>query len=1598
MRHQLLLQKCVFLLLFLSAIITQAAYFKNIPVRLTQPNGVPLTVYASGDEYYNWIHDINNYTIIKNPLSGFYVFANLQGEDLVPTSYIVGTTDPAIEGLIPGMNIPGWKMELIRKTVLESTPVKPSIIPPSAPLNPDISGTVNNIVVFIRFSDQSEFTEPITTYDNMFNNNAAGANSMYNYFKDVSYNSMFVPSTFYPLPSGTVIISYQDSHPRAYYMPYDSVNNPTGYLDSEKTSREHTLLKNAVEAIASQVPSGLNIDYDNDGHVDNVCFIVKGGTTAWNTLLWPHRWSLFSQTCFINNKRVWDYNFQLETFLSSSGVGVLAHEMTHTFGCPDLYHYNGDGFSPVGPWDLMDGNSNPPQHIGAFMKKKYTGWIADIPTITQPGTYTLSPLVNEANNAYKLITANSSTEYFILEYRRKTGTFEGSLPESGLLIYRINTLAGNGNSGGPPDEVYLYRPGGTDTTNGNPYSANFSLASGRTSFSDNTNPNDWLSDGITLGGISIINITAADTTISFTVNMNTLAEFNANQTTTCINQTIFFTDQTFGAPTSWSWSITPSTYSFVNGTTSSSQNPQIQFTAAGSYSVTLTASGPNGTDTLTKNDYIQILPAFSAPLSEDFESGGFTNNNWTINNPDALTTWDIFTGAGGNSPSTKCATVNFYNYSSYHAFDDLIAKPITLAEGSMAKLLFKVAYRQYDDTYHDTLKILLSTNCGSTYSYTIYDRGDAALATGPPMTTFFVPYAASDWRTDTIDLSAFAGQTVTIAFRAINGYGNNLYIDDIYLTGSTPLLSNFSGEPTSLCQGGNVQFTDLSSGSPTSWAWTFGDGGISSLQNPSHQYNSPGPHSVSLTVSNSEGSHTLTQNNYITVNPLQVVSASITQNPPGSICANSTVTFIATTVNGGQNPTYQWRKNGIPVGTNSNSYSASSLVNGDVVHCIVTSTLSCASNNPATSNSIQVSVLQSLLPSVSIVASPSNIICQGTTVTFTATPVNGGDSPSYQWKLNGTNVGNNSTKYITNSLVSGDVVSCVMTSAYPCVTLNPVTSNLIVMTVNPILTASLSITADPPGTVCKGTHIVFTATPVNGGTSPSYQWKVNGGNVGSNSPVFASSSLQQGDVVNCQMTSSASCLLSNPVNSNSIVASIQEMPVVNLGNDTTIPLSNTLILDAGAGYASYAWNTGATSQILLVDSTGEYAVTVTDNIGCTGSDMISVTVGYFSLQGKVGYNNTAFTPMNNSTVTLKQGNTIITNTITDIEGSYSFDGLPLGTYKIYTSSSKTWGGVNSIDALMIMKHFVGMSFLTGLPLKAANVDYIPSINAIDALSVQKRTVGLMSSFPVGDWVFETPTITIDGLAPVYKDIRALTTGDVNCSFTPAAKYENGVVMIQSGQPCLYQGSTIDIPVRADQSLDLGAITLFLAYPSDKLYFQGITMESGMEKNLVYNENDGMIAVSWASLKSLSLSPGDILLHIHFIITQKGTQGYVLSCLPGSEFADADGIPFETVTLKQPYLSTNEHQPVADLQVYPNPAMDQLSLQLVLPEGDYVEIELYNAQGQKIKTLFNQYFNKGQHHLQWDGNIDSGSKPGPGTYYVKMITLHQSKVIPIIFVP
>lgn len=152
------------------------------------------------------------------------------------------------------------------------------------------------------------------------------------------------------------------------------------------------------------------------------------------------------------------------------------------------------------------------------------------------------------------------------------------------------------------------------------------------------------------------------------------------------------------------------------------------------------------------------------------------------------------------------------------------------------------------------------------------------------------------------------------------------------------------------------------------------------------------------------------------------------------------------------------------------------------------------------------------------------------------------------------------------ALASGNTTVTIASLASGSCSSNLASNNQVVVTVNPVLNASVSISASETS-ICSGTQVSFTATPVNGGTSPAFQWKVNGNDAGTGS-VFQSSSLQNGDVVTCVMTSNASpCLQGSPAMSAPIAMSVFGYPsAVSVGpSNVTVCAQTITTLNASGG-------------------------------------------------------------------------------------------------------------------------------------------------------------------------------------------------------------------------------------------------------------------------------------------------------------------------------------------------------------------------------------------------------------------------------------------------
>jgi|GEM_PF-275169 len=330
-----------------------------------------------------------------------------------------------------------------------------------------------------------------------------------------------------------------------------------------------------------------------------------------------------------------------------------------------------------------------------------------------------------------------------------------------------------------------------------------------------------------------------------------VANFTANRTSGTAPLAVKFTDASTGTVSSYAWD-------FDNDGTvdSTEQNPVYTYAAAGTYTVNLTVTGPEGSDSEVKTGYIDVSSPSPSKLVAAFSASPTSGKvplkvAFTDTSTGSPTSWFWKFGDGSKSylqnPTHKYSKAGVYTVNLTVKNDEgkntvtkteyikVIAKPVANFTSSVTsgKAPLKVAFTD--------------TSTGSPTSWK-WDFGDGS---------------KSYLQNPTHKYSKIGSYTVNLTVK--NAKGSNTVTKTEYIKVVTKPVADFSATPTSGKAPLTVEFTDNSTGVPTAWKWSFGDGTTSTEQNPEHQYLQGGSYKVILTVSNVVGSSTVTKKNYIKV-------------------------------------------------------------------------------------------------------------------------------------------------------------------------------------------------------------------------------------------------------------------------------------------------------------------------------------------------------------------------------------------------------------------------------------------------------------------------------------------------------------------------------------------------------------------------------------------------------------------------------------------------------------------------------------------------------------------------------------------------------------
>jgi PKD repeat protein len=290
------------------------------------------------------------------------------------------------------------------------------------------------------------------------------------------------------------------------------------------------------------------------------------------------------------------------------------------------------------------------------------------------------------------------------------------------------------------------------------------------------------------------------------------------------------------------------------------------------------------------------------PFIENFESGSFSTNGWMVVNDTDSFNWEIM-AATSPEPGTKAAVLSYFINSHVYTRDYLVTPPLDFSGISDATIRFDFAYMPRFQNLSDSLILSYSTDCGASFTRLLTLFGDN-LATTQAFPDNFIASQSSLWCgangfADCIDINidSLAGNSrVVFRWEGYCNNGNNIYIDNIRIEGTASNLAPQAAFNASwdlpACAGSSVLFQNESTGNPTSYFWTF-EGGTpaeSTLENPEVSYAVPGIYAVGLSVSNENGSDTVSFSDFALVEALPQIAVVSTSD---SICSGNSAELSA---------------------------------------------------------------------------------------------------------------------------------------------------------------------------------------------------------------------------------------------------------------------------------------------------------------------------------------------------------------------------------------------------------------------------------------------------------------------------------------------------------------------------------------------------------------------------------------------------------------------------------------------------------------------------------------------------------------------------------
>jgi hypothetical protein len=378
--------------------------------------------------------------------------------------------------------------------------------------------------------------------------------------------------------------------------------------------------------------------------------------------------------------------------------------------------------------------------------------------------------------------------------------------------------------------------------------------------------------------------------------------------------------------------------------------------------------------------------------------------------------------------------------------------------------------------------------------------------------------------------------------------------------------------------------------------------------------------------------------------------------------------------------------------------------------------------------------------------------------------------------------------------------------------------------------------------------------------------------------------------------------------------------------------------------------------------------------------MIQLSNAQNSFSGTVLYHDDISLPVGNATVTVKDAQgTIIGSTTTGPDGTYSFENIPDGNYRLIGSTSAPTGGVTLYDATLVILHILLPSYYPFTPLQelAADVNGSGTITLSDYFLILRNYLTYGQSFPVGNWVFADQPFSLSGLKDAPPHLGGSSAGDISGVFVPGTRSLAALILDEDASLSVDAASSFDVSLSSKDILQLNGAGIILNYSGDLLKVEAATCKSD---DYYVNITENQVRINWIKTDGnpIEFAANEPIVTLTCRAKDNFTEGmsthFILD--PATSIVNKDNEEMNSFKFAMPLVERGKA--TINLGNYPNPFVGSTAISYGIAAEGNVRLEILSQTGQTLKVLNIGYQTAGNHSYSLEANDLK-----PGIYFYRL---------------